>query len=131
MAHISEFKVGDEVVFPHKGASVKVVITKINRKSVKATQLEDATWKVQAAFGRRGYIKHAHEGQRWTLGVGDSGTVSFRHLDETKAQRSLGNSVKVLENAVRECVKAGMSQTELLKLVRAAHNRAVKAGLGG
>ena len=119
MAHISEFRTGDSITFTHKGATFHAVIEKINRKSVKALQVGDQSWSVQAAFGRPARMRSSIDGSRWNMPVSDSGNVSFSHeTGSPKLGRCAVRLKMELRAALIACVEAGVSNEDVLELVR-------------
>lgn len=119
MAHISEFKVGDDVKFEHKGAHIEGTIEKINAKTVKVTATNDVSWKVAAAFGKPARTKYSRPGMQWTMHIARDGAVSFRHVDEELASVSSGNDRQELVRAIHVALKGGMTREQVLMLCAA------------
>lgn len=122
-------RVGDEVWFSNKGVRITGIVEKVNRKSIKVRQNNDACRYSQPAFGHRGGRKMGGQGALWTCGVGDDGTTTLHfttaqeeHLEGTARSAMLHKSQRtevegMLEWYVKQYLGAGGDREELLKLV--------------
>ncbi len=123
---------GDCVYWYDSDTRFEGTLTKMNRRSVKAVQTNEAHRYTRAAFNSHGGRKKGAKGREWTLGVGRQGETVFSHTAEQEKSMEDTSRGAMMRRAeknsalgdvavyVKRAFRLGVSLNELQTIVNTA-----------